>query len=69
MDKEPFYQSTRFWVSVLTPVVVSVLGIAAESVPAVKDLPTEVVVTIIASIVVMAVTYVASRTARNTKTS
>lgn len=68
MEKEPFYKSTRFWVSVLTPIVTAGLAVAAESIPAVKDLPSETVVFILASVVVMGVTYVLARTQRNTPT-
>lgn len=69
MQAEPFYTSIRFWTSVLTPVIVALIEYVGQSVPAVKQLPTEIVTTIAASVVVMAVTFVIARTVRNTKLS
>lgn len=67
MDKEPFYLSVRFWVAVLTPVLAALIEIGAKYIPGLSQLPQDVLTTIIATLVVSAVTYVVARTLRNTK--
>jgi len=66
--KEPFYVSVRFWVAVLTPVVVALLPLAIEKLPFLADLNPDNVTAVVASWVVIAVTYIVARTFRNTET-
>ena len=68
MDKEPFYLSTRFWVAVITPIAAALLEVGAKYLPVLSELTPEQVTAIVASLVVMAVTYITARTVRNTPT-
>ena len=64
--KEPFYVSVRFWVAVLTPVVVALLPLAIEKLPFLADLKPESISVVIAAWVVTFLGYIVARTVRNT---
>ena len=66
-DKENFYLSTRFWVFVLTPLVLLVLNWLKAYIPPLASLDPEQATTWFASIVILALTYILGRTFRNTK--
>ena len=63
--KEPIYKSTRFWVSVLTPIVSAAFVTAVEHFPFLSVISSDKVVAILAGFIVMMVSYVAARTVRN----
>ena len=66
--KEPFYLSVRFWTTVVTLFVTALLPILAEKLPFLADLNPDNVTAVVASWVVIAVTYIVARTFRNTET-
>lgn len=63
--KEPIYKSTRFWVSVLTPIVSAAFVTAVEHFPFLSVISSDQIVAVLAGFVVMMVSYVAARTVRN----
>ena len=66
--KENPFQSVRFWISVLSPIVAILWVYVAEAVPALSVITPEQVTFIAASIVASGAVFVAARTARNTPT-
>jgi hypothetical protein len=68
-EKEPFWQSIRFWTAVITPLVAVGVPYLLQLLPVPVAVSQEQVVAWAVSVVIAAVSFIASRTVRNTKVS